>query len=127
MKILVLSGHSASPRARQAGQKTSYYICEFLARKHEVHLLSFTTEDEAESFRPEDMKIFRSSDFVPVTNWTRLYGILAAPRLPLSIATRSAQGFRRKVKGLLKGRSYDVAILDHTAMWQYRDMLYSVP
>lgn len=127
MKILVLSGHSPSPRARQAGQKTSYYICEFLARKHEVHLLSFITEDEAQSFRPEDMEIFRSCDFVPVTNWTRLYGVLAAPRSPLSVAARFAQDFRRKLKRLLKNGSYDVAILDHTAMWQYRDMLDSVP
>jgi hypothetical protein len=29
MKILVLSGHLPSPQARQAGQKTSYYLCEF--------------------------------------------------------------------------------------------------
>jgi glycosyltransferase involved in cell wall biosynthesis len=127
MKVLVLSGHLPSPRARQAGQKTSYYICEFLARKHEVHLLSFITEDEAQSFRPEDMEIFRSCDFVPVTNWTRLYGVLTAPRSPLSVAARFARDFRRKLKRLLKNDSYDVAILDHTAMWQYMDLLDSVP
>jgi glycosyltransferase involved in cell wall biosynthesis len=125
MKILVLSAHSPSPRARQAGQKTSYYICEFLARKHEVHLLSFVTEDEAQSFRAEDMVIFRSWDLVPVTKWTRLYGALAAPRLPLSVAARFNEGFRRKLKKLLQDRSYDVTILDHTAMWQYRGMLDS--
>jgi glycosyltransferase involved in cell wall biosynthesis len=126
MKILVLSGHAPSPQARQAGQKTSYYICEFLARKHEVHLLSFVNEDEAQSVRPEYMAIFRSCDFIPVTNWTRLKGVLTAPRLPLSVGARSAEHFRRKLKGMLKRGSYDVAILDHTAMWQYRDMLDSV-
>ena len=67
MEILFLSGHLPSPRAQQGGQKTSYYICEFLARKHEVHLLSFVTEDEVQSFRAEDMGIFRSWDLVPVT------------------------------------------------------------
>jgi glycosyltransferase involved in cell wall biosynthesis len=127
MKILVLSGHSPSPRARQAGQKTSYHICEFLSRKHQVHLLGFVTEDEAQSYRSEDMRIFHYVDLVSVTNWTRLFGVLAAPRLPLSVAARFAPSFRRKLKKLLKDRSYDVAIMDHTAMWQYRDMLNSVP
>jgi len=126
MEILFLSGHLPSPRARQGGQKTSYYICEFLARKHEVHLLSFVTEDEVQSFRAEDMGIFRSWDLVPVTKWTRVCGVLAAPRLPLSVAARFAEGFRRKLKKLLQDRSYDATILDHTAMWQYRDVLDSV-
>jgi polysaccharide biosynthesis protein PslH len=126
MEILFLSGHLPSPRARQGGQKTSYYICEFLARRHGLHLLSFITEDEVQSFRAEDMAIFRSWDIVPVTRWTRLCGVLAAPRLPLSVAARSAEGFRRKLEKMLRDGSYDVTILDHTAMWQYRDMLDSV-
>ena len=126
MQILFLSGHLPSPRARQGGQKTSYYVCEFLARKHELHLLSFVTEDEIQSFRAEDMVIFRSWDLVPVTKWTRLCGILAAPRLPISIAVRFGEEFRRKLKKLVRDCSYNVAILDHTAMWQYKDMLDSV-
>ena len=127
MKILVLSGHAPSPRARQAGQKTSYHVCEFLARKNELHLLSFVTRDEAETFRAEDMQIFQYFDRVPVTNWTRLSGVFAAPCLPLSVGARFAPAFRRKLQKLLKQNSYDVAIMDHTAMWQYRDMLDSVP
>jgi glycosyltransferase involved in cell wall biosynthesis len=123
MDILVLSAHLPSPRAWQAGQKTSYYICESLARNHEVHLLSFATEDEVQSFREEDMKIFRSWDFMTVTKWTRFRGVLSAPRLPIAVAARFAQGFRQKVKMLLLNRSFDAAILDHVAMWQYRDSL----
>jgi hypothetical protein len=63
MRILVLSGYLPSAQARQARQETSYYLCEFLAREHEVHLLSFfTKDDEATPFRSKDLKIYQYSD-----------------------------------------------------------------
>jgi glycosyltransferase involved in cell wall biosynthesis len=127
MKILFLSAHLPSPRAWQGGQKTSYYICEFLARSHEVHLLSFANADEVQSFREEDMKIFRFWDFVAVTMWTRLRGVVSAPRLPIAVASRLAQGFRRKLEIVLKNESFDAVILDHVAMWQYHNSLDSIP
>ena len=86
MQILFLSAHLPSARARQAGQKTSYHVCEFLARKHGVHLLSFATQAELSDFRPEDMSLFESFDLVPVSNRTRIMGLMRRPGLPAADA-----------------------------------------
>jgi glycosyltransferase involved in cell wall biosynthesis len=127
MKILLLSAHLPSPCSRQGGQKTSYYMCEFLARSHELHLISFATDHERESFRHLDMRIFKSWHLVAVTTWRRLCGVLSAPHMPLAIAVRRSSRFRRILKQTLLRHSYDVAIMDHTTMCQYERVLDGVP
>jgi glycosyltransferase involved in cell wall biosynthesis len=119
MKILFLSGHLPSPRAWQAGQKTSYHICEFLGRAHDIHMLCFANHNEKAAFDGQGMEIFQSWDIVPVTQWTRSRGVLSSPRLPLSVAARSSRAFRSKLHHLMQTHPFDVVILDHTAMWQY--------
>jgi polysaccharide biosynthesis protein PslH len=127
MQILFLSAHLPSARAHQAGQKTSYHICEWLARRHEVHLLSFATEDEVLSVREPDNGIFHCWETVPVTNWTRLSGIVSAPFVPISVAVRHSRRFRERLYQLLSSHKIDVAILDHTAMWQYAGQFSDMP
>jgi hypothetical protein len=127
MQILFLSGHLPSPRARQAGQKTSYHICEFLARRHGVHLLSFATKAELSGFHREDMSLFASFDLVPVSNRTRMIGIVKSPSLPLVAAVRDSAVFRRKLKSLLCKQTFDVAYLDFTGMMQYQTELAKIP
>src|SRR5579859_1860189 len=127
MQILFLSAHLPSPRARQAGQKTSYHICEFLARKHRVHLLSFATQAELPDFRPEDMSIFESFDLVPVSNRTRIIGLTSRPGLPVVAGVRYSTLFSRKLENLVRGHMFDVAYLDFTGMMQYRAELGNIP
>jgi glycosyltransferase involved in cell wall biosynthesis len=119
MQILFLSAHLPSPRAHQGGQKTSYHICEFLGRRHEIHLLCFGTENELAVFDHRGMEIFHSWDIIPVDQWTRLRGVLSSPQLPLSVAARTSRKFRSKLRRLTKTHRFDVVILDSTAMWQY--------
>ena len=126
MNILVLSAHLPSPRARQAGQKTSYQLCKYLAEKHTIDLLSFATEQERRWSDAQDMIIFRSWEIACVSRASRIVGIVSAPRLPLAVGARHARGFRQKLRRLLDRNSYDVAILDHVAMWQYSPMLRSI-
>jgi glycosyltransferase involved in cell wall biosynthesis len=123
MQILFLSGHLPSPQSRQGGQKTSYHICEFLSRRHDVHLLCFGTEGERAVFDGQGMEIFRSWDVVPVSRWTRLRGVLSSPRLPVSVGARTSRTFRSKLRRLTQSHRFDVVILDHTAMWQYANHL----
>jgi polysaccharide biosynthesis protein PslH len=128
MNILFLSAHVPSPVGRQAGLKSSYYICEWLAhRGHSLHLICFATEEEKRNCRPEDNRIFRSWDAVDITGWSRLGGITAEWRNPLSVAARSNSRFRRKLRCLLQSHQFDVAVLDHTSMFQYTSELTAVP
>jgi len=127
MQILFLSTHLPSPQARQAGQKTSYHVCEFLSRRHEMHLLCFGTESELSPFDGQGMEIFHSWDVVPVTRRTRLRGVLSSPRSPLSVAARNSLTFRGKLHHLTKSYRFDVVILDHTAIWQYANQLGNAP
>lgn len=127
MEILFLSAHLPSPRARQAGQKTSYYLCEHLARRHSVHLLGFATENELRFFLPQNMGVFRSWDIVPVTNWRRFRGIITSPNLPLCIASRSSRDFRKKLLQILRAETFDLALLNFTPMLQYRGDLVDIP
>jgi len=127
MEILFLSAHLPSPRARQAGQKTSYYISKFLAREHTVRLLSFATQAELDSFRADDMDFLHSYDIVPVTGVSRLAGMITRPRYPIVAAFRYSGKFRRKLNELVKRHRFDFAYLEFTGMMQYREALGDVP
>lgn len=127
MQILVLSAHLPSPRATQAGQRNTYHLCQFLARRHDVHVLSFASVKELESFQLADANLFRSFDFVRLSNSSRIRGLLASPRSPLLAAARSSGGFRRKLKSLIANVGFDVALLDYTGMLQYSSELRQIP
>ncbi len=127
MQILFLSGHLPSPHGRQSGQSTSYHVCEFLGRRHDVHLLCFGTQNQLAVFDGRGMEIFHCWDAVPVSRWTRLRGILSSPRLPLSVAARNSRTFRSKLRHLTQSHQYDVVILDHTAIWQYANHFVAEP
>jgi glycosyltransferase involved in cell wall biosynthesis len=127
MELLFLSAHLPSPKAWQAGQKIGYYICEFLARRHRVHLLAFATESELESFRGEGAGIFHCWDAIPVNNSTRLRGVISSSPLPVAIGARNSSAFRRKLRQLFQTHRFDIVLLDHTAMWQYTNDLADVP
>jgi len=126
MQILFLSAHLPSSRAQQGGQKTSYHICEFLGRRHDIHLLCFGTENELAAFDGQGMEIFHCWDIVKVNQWTRFRAALSSPHLPLSVAVRSSNTFRRKLRHRMQTHRFDVAILDHTAMWRYVNELAGV-
>src|ERR1700731_3636187 len=127
MELLFLSAHLPSPNAWQAGQKIGYHICEFLARKHRVHLLAFATESELESFCGEGAGIFHCWDAIPVNNSTRLRGVISSSRLPVAVGARNSSAFRRKLRQLFQTHRFDVVLLNHTAMWQYTNYLADVP
>lgn len=119
MEILFAAGHMPSRRGRQAGQKTSYHICEYLARRHRVHLLALAPISELAFLDRDDMGIFASWETMPVTNQVRLLGMLTSPTLPLAISARHSVAFRRRLRSLARDCSSDVVIFDHTAMFQY--------
>lgn len=127
MQILVLSAHLPSPRATQAGQRNTYHLCQFLASHHDLHVLSFASVKELESFQLADANLFRSFDFVRLSNSSRIRGFLASPLSPLLAAARSSGGFRRKLKSLIANVRFDVALLDYTGMLQYSSDLTRIP
>src|SRR5262245_26562678 len=127
MEFLFLSAHLPSPNANQAGQKIGYYICEFLARRHGVHLLAFATESELESVQKDGAGTFHCWDFIRLNNLTRIRGVVSSPSLPVAVGARNSVGFRRKVRRLLKTHRFDAVLMNHTAMWQYADYLADVP
>ena len=119
MKILFATSHMPSLQKGQAGAKTSYAICEFLSRTEEVHLLAFGTESEIESLQEYEMRIFASWQYFPVTQVTRLLGVLKKPWAPLNVAARAESSYRRRLDQLLHEHNFDVVIFDHTGMLQY--------
>jgi glycosyltransferase involved in cell wall biosynthesis len=119
MNILFVSGHLPSPDARQAGQKVSYHLCRFLARRHRVDLLSFATVSEYESCHPGTMEIFATREVVPITTVTRLLGLALAPDLPAAIAARSKRRFHYAISSAVRSNRNDVVLFDNMAMWQY--------
>ena len=128
MNILFLTAHLPSPVCRQAGQKTTYFACEWLARRgHSVHLLSFATPAELACFRPDDMKGFASYEIVPVTLGSRLTAVLAHPQVPLLPVSRWSGEFQSKLRRLLNAHRFDYAYLDFTGMMLYSSCLKSIP
>jgi glycosyltransferase involved in cell wall biosynthesis len=119
MEILIAASYMPVSQGRQAGTKTSYYLCEYLARKHRLHLLAFSTKDGLAGFSKEDMSLFVSWKSIPVTNRDRIWGAMTAPGLPLAVAVRNSQTYRREFHKLLIEHRFDVVLLDHTAMFQY--------
>lgn len=119
MKILFASAHLPSSTARQAGSRTSYAICEWLTQSHEVHLLSFATPLEIETFDEAQRSIFASCKVFPVSNKDRLLGLLRSPALPLLIAARSSGSFAEAFQKIQQTTPFDVVILDHGQMLQY--------
>ena len=119
MEILIAASHVPASNGRHAGAKTSFYLCEYFARKHRLHLLTFATEEGLEGFQLEDMSQFASWKIIPVTNRDRLWGALTAPSLPLAIAARNLRRYRKVLRKLIAEHGFDVVLLDHTAMFQY--------
>lgn len=123
MEILIAAGHVPASQARHGAAGTSFYLFEYLARKHSLHLLTFGTKDGLAGFQPADMSLFKSWEIFSVTNLDRLVGAVTAPGLPIAVAARNSQKFRRKLRRLLAEHHFDVVLLDHTAMFQYADDL----
>ncbi|MGE5205513.1 MAG: hypothetical protein ACM3PW_07855, partial [Chlamydiota bacterium] len=121
MKILVASGHLPSPYARQAGQKISYHLCQQLARRHTLQLISFAAGSEDASAGPDALRIFKAHTVIPVSTASRLLGIASAPMLPLAVAVRNQARFRRALASILQNERFNAVIFDHMAMWQYAD------
>jgi polysaccharide biosynthesis protein PslH len=121
MNILFLASHLPSPAARQAGQKISYRLCEYLLRRHAVHLLSFGSAAEEASCDPGCLRMFSSHRVIPVNTANRLLGIVQTPDLPLVIAGRASRTFRDAIASILAGQQFDTVIFDHMAMWQYAE------
>ena len=119
MNILFVSGHLPSPNAWQAGQKVSYQLCQALARRHRVDLLSFATATESEDWDAAAMDVFASGEIVPITMATRLVGMTLAPRLPLAVAARNKRSFRKAISSAVRCNRHDVVLFDNMAMWQY--------
>lgn len=127
MNILILSGHLPSSGGRQAGAKVSYNIYKQLARSNRLHLLSFATQGELATKEDQDIEVFESCELIPINDWNRIRGIASHCGLPWSIAVRSSSFYRRRLKELSSRHHFDVALLDHTAMFQYVRDLEDVP
>lgn len=123
MEILIAAGHVPTPSARHAAAKTSFYLCEYFARKHRLHLLTFATREGLVGFRDEDLSLFASWKIIPVRNRDRLRGVLTAMGLPLAIAARNSPKYKTELYKVIAGQHFDVVLLDHTAMFQYADDL----
>ena len=119
MNILFLSAHLPSPHARQAGQKISYYLCQFLAQRHSVQLLALCPDSEPENCGADCAQTFASRTVIPVTAASRLLGIVRSPFLPLCVSVRKHTRFRRVLASAMRNKAFDVIIFDHMAMWQY--------
>jgi glycosyltransferase involved in cell wall biosynthesis len=127
MRILHVAGHLPSPRATQAGSKTSYHMARCFSARHEVHLLSYFSKNEIATHVDSDMSIYSSWQMVPVNNWLRLKGILSSPTLPVPIAARNSRDFRDRLRKILAQYQFDAVILDHSAQFQYCDELQHIP
>ncbi|MEI9981086.1 MAG: glycosyltransferase family 4 protein [Edaphobacter sp.] len=119
MKVLFATGHLPSLQKSQAGAKTSYGICEYLSRTEEVHLLAFATESEIELLVEQEMAIFASWQYLPVTKGSRALSVLSSPSLPLAIAARTSAAYRQRLKQMFLEDTFDAVLFDHTAMLQY--------
>jgi polysaccharide biosynthesis protein PslH len=119
MEIIFAAGHLPASQGRQAGQKVSFHFCEYLSQRHRIHLLAFAADNELVGQTHDDLRIFASSELLPLKNSVRMAGILSAPRLPIAIAVRHSARYRSKLQKLVREARPDVVIFDHTAMFQY--------
>jgi glycosyltransferase involved in cell wall biosynthesis len=125
MEILFAAGHLPAAQGRQAGARVSYYLSEYLARKHRVHMLAFASTDEMTHFNEQDMSQYASWKIETVTSKSRILGVLQAPQLPLAISARQSKSYHNEFNKVLASQRIDVVIFDHTAMFQYvKDLPY---
>lgn len=120
MKILLLTSDFPHPRTRHGGGQLTFNWVKYLARSHDLYLLSFLGDDDRPHLR-EAEKYFREIKTVPA----RRSGLNRLKRLPLlltkpySVAATSSEKFRKTLKEIVSQERFDLVQIEHFHMGQY--------
>lgn len=122
-RVVVVSAHLPSARAREAGQRLVQAQLAALASLTKVSLLSFANAREQSDIDESLTTLADRIKIVPVTQASRMRGILARPLWPAFAAIRSSAVMRRLVAEEFSNEPGAVLWAEYTQMAQYIDTM----
>lgn len=120
LKILFLANRIPYPPYR--GDKLKiYHLAKRLAKRHELHLLTFTEHEEEKQYRGELEKIFQKVELVHLPRWKAALHCLQAlwNPLPVQVQYFRSAALRHKLNALLQAEKYDAVHVQHLRMAPY--------
>lgn len=126
MRILLLTPQLPYP-PHQGTAMRNYGLLEGLARRHQVHLLSFASQDRGGSGQGPLGRLLQSLDTVPQPSRTvrqRLRGLVAS-RLPDMAHRLASPDMRAALERVLGAYSFDVVQFEGIEMVPYLDVVLS--
>ncbi len=128
MKILFNANRFPYPPFR--GDKLKiYHLAKRLAKKHELHLLTFLQDKDDLQYLPELKKIFKEIYLVPLPHAQSL--VQSALGLfrptPVQVSFFSSAAMSRKIEALLQEQVYDLVHVQHIRMAQYWQHRPTIP
>src|SRR5690606_18231057 len=128
MKILFNANRFPYPPFR--GDKLKiYHLAKQLAKKHELHLLTFLQDKEDLQYLPQLKEIFTEIHLVPLPQWRSLanstLGIFSPD--PVQIAFFKSAAMHRRIDELLQQHRFDAIHVQHLRMAQYWNKRKSIP
>ncbi len=118
-RLLFLSAHLPYSGATQAGQITAARNLIELAKKYDIHLISF--RNKLESLWPLDSikKYCAHLEIFDIDTKERIFGGIRAIHLPLLVAARNHRGFRLAVRRAVASINFTRLHLEWTQMLLY--------
>lgn len=128
MKLLFTANRFPYPPYR--GDKLKiYHLAKRLARRHELHLVTFLQDKADLQYLPELQQIFREIHLVPLSRMQSYRNSLMAffRKEPFQVRYFHAKAMAEKIKQLRAEHNYDAVHVQHLRMAQYWASDKSIP
>lgn len=128
MKFLFFANRVPYPPYR--GDKLKIYnLAKRLAKKHELHLLTFAQTQEDLSYKAELEEVFAKVHFVYLPGWRSAVNCLSAlwDARPLQVLYFHSAGMQRKLEEVLAADKFDAIHVQHLRMSPYLAMHGQLP
>lgn len=120
MKILFIANRFPYPPFR--GDKLKIYnLAKRLAKKHELHLITFTEQRSDTQYLPELEAIFSKIEIIHLPKLQSVFnvGVGMLGQLPLQVNYFKSSAFKNRLAHLLSEHQYDAVHVQHLRMAQY--------
>ncbi len=120
LKILFIANRFPYPPFR--GDKLKIYnLAKRLAKKHELHLITFTEQRSDTQYLPELEAIFSKIEIIHLPKLQSVFnvGVGLLGKLPLQVNYFKSSSFKKRLTQLFSEHSYDAVHVQHLRMAQY--------
>ena len=125
--LLFLSAHLPAPNASEAGQICAFHNLEILAKKFDIHLVTFRTAVSQNWSSEPVEKICASTRVFRVTNVGRARSALCHPSLPAKAAARATRACAAYIAALMKKNAFARVHFEGQQMAVYSELFENIP